>query len=1111
MNTSTWLLRSLRFHSRQHLAVAGGAALATAVLAAALLTGDALNRELRRMALARVGAVQAVVEVQGRLVEAALADRLAQETGAPVAPVLQLQASCLAAQDDGERRVDRVKAYGVDARFFPLFRLAEGRAFPTAGDATPVPGDAWLSQGLAAALGSGHDAVSLRFAPPVRLPFDMPLGAGKGERTVRRDVRVCGVRPDGCGGLFSLLSEHIPPLNTFVGREWLAAEAGVAGRANLLLSSGDPVRLAAALRQVLTPSDVGVDVKRAPDGVWLVRSERVFLDDAHVRALSALVPAPVMTLHHLADAFVAGEGTDVRETPYGFISALSPSSDPRLGVVPAELGDDEIVINAWLAAKLRLGVGDRLTVRWRRFESGGRLTPDEAAFRVARVIDTAAAEVERARLPVFPGLTNVEHCADWDIGLPLDQAKLADPDNEAYWKAHGPTPKAFVSLAAGRLMFGTSLGSAMVARFPPETTVATITNALCRADPQALGLRVRPVRQEALAAVAQAMDFRELFTGMAVVLMVAALILTGLLASLSVEHRREEVGVLRAAGFTPRQVAFLWLAETLPTLAAGVGLGMVAGLAGAWLLVGAMNQFWSGAIAGTQMAFSFGAGSCMVAGAVALVASLLAVRWSVQGALSVPVRALLAGSFGGEACAVGGGRASVRREFAIGLGTAAVALALLAAGMRGAAGSAAGLFFGAGLLLMISLLCLARLLVLFLGSNAAHPATGPVRAGVLNIVRQPGRSLLVMVLLASGSFLAVGVLAMKQDPAAGFELASSGSGGFEWLVETALPLPGNQGDATVRRALGDHARLLAFRVHAGDEAGCLNLNRAVQPNLLGVDTDDAAALRAFDTATDGPSVWSLLAQPMRDGTLPALAGDLTTVTYGLHTQAGLRDGGVFVYTGEDGTEWKLRIVGALPVRTGVLQGSLIVDEDLFARLYPSAPGHGLWLARGGLGMDRGAVAERLRQDFGRSGGLVTSTRERLRALGAVESTYLDMFLVLGGLGMVLGAAGTGLVMWRNVVARRRELAVLRAVGLPARQMLVYLLAEHLYLLLAGLVSGVLPALVAVQPALHGLRSQMPVAAMAASVVAMFAAGVLGTLAAVWAAARTDLQPALRGE
>ncbi len=1127
MNFFLWLTRSLYFHRRMHLALACGAALATAVLAAALLTGDALNRNLQRLALERVGGIQSAIELRGRTMDASLADRLAKVTGAQVAPVLRLPATILAVDDKGvETRVDRVNAYGVDARFLALgedMQKSRGRGrAPTNSSlvvsvGAPPRGAIMLSGRVMDALGptGSVSSLALRFEQPSAFPSEMPLGDRRGDHVLRRPVQLQGTLSDAALGRFALVANQIPPLNAFVNREWLADEAGVSNRINMLLSDASQAKIEAALRVSLLPSDVGVNVNASTNGIWLVQSDRIYLDEAYTRALPIGTHAPVLALHHLIDAFTAGASPAVNETPYGFITAETPTADARLGVVPLGMRDDEIVINAWLAKKLHLAVGDSMTLRWRRFESGGKLTPDTAIFRVARVIDMQACAPERALLPRFPGLSDVDRCADWDIGMEMDKEKLNDPDNELYWKNYGPTPKAFVTLNAGRLMLGTHFGSAMTVRFAPDTAQNVIMASLRKADPKDLGLVVRPLRQEALQAASQAMDFRQLFVGMSIVLMVSALILTGLLASLGVAHRRTEVGVLRAAGFGARQVVSLWLAESLLPLGIGVCGGVAVGLGGARLLIWAMNRFWSHAVASAQIPFTVGVEACGIAGVAALVMSLLAVYWGVRRALRAQVKDLLGDQSEEENCEVSS-RWTIS-NFAVGMVMAALAIVLLVFSDRATGEAASGIFFGAGLLLMISLLCFARLLVKGLdtalgpGRAGATVAvvTGPVRAGVLNVTRHQGRSLLVMVLLATGSFLTIGTLSMKQDPAANLTQTSSGSGGFGAMVELSIPLPGDKGDEAVHKALEAEAVVLPVRVHEGDEAGCLNLNHALQPRLLGVSSEDAQDLRAFDQPGTNSSVWSLLQHPMTDNTIPVLAGDLTTVEYGLQAQVGLRDGSVYEYTGEDGTVWRLRVVGALPVRTGVLQGSLIVDEALFTRMYPSASGHGLWLVRSKY--PEAEVAARLRHALGRNGGLVTPTRERLHLLGAVESTYLDMFLVLGGLGVVLGAAGVGLVVLRNAAARRGELAVLRAVGIPPSKVLLYLMVEYVYVLLAGLTAGVVPALVAVQPAMRGLGQGMPIGAMAAIIAAMILSGLLGTLAAVHAATRLPLVEALRGE
>ena len=98
----------------------------------------------------------------------------------------------------------------------------------------------------------------------------------------------------------------------------------------------------------------------------------------------------------------------------------------------------------------------------------------------------------------------------------------------------------------------------------------------------------------------------------------------------------------------------------------------------------------------------------------ALVLALLAVRGGVRRMRKVQVRELL-GEQGEEMEGMVGTK-WVMWNMITGMGAAVAALVALVAAGRGAASDAAGMFFFAGLLLMISLICLARVLAQFLGS-----------------------------------------------------------------------------------------------------------------------------------------------------------------------------------------------------------------------------------------------------------------------------------------------------------------------------------------------------------------------------------------------------------
>ena len=141
---------------------------------------------------------------------------------------------------------------------------------------------------------------------------------------------------------------------------------------------------------------------------------------------------------------------------------------------------------------------------------------------------------------------------------------------------------------------------------------------------------------------------------------------------------------------------------------------------------------------------------------------------------------------------------------------------------------------------------------------------------------------------------------------------------------------------------------------------------------------------------------------------------------------------------------------------------------------------------------------------------VESTNDRLAAYNRVENTYLSTFQTLGALGLLLGTVGLATVLARNVLERRRELALLRAVGYAHSQVSRVVLSEHLMLLVAGILAGVFAAAVAILPALidRGVPGGWTLPAWLAGI---FIAGALTTVLAGRFALGRPLVAELRSE
>jgi ABC-type antimicrobial peptide transport system permease subunit len=154
------------------------------------------------------------------------------------------------------------------------------------------------------------------------------------------------------------------------------------------------------------------------------------------------------------------------------------------------------------------------------------------------------------------------------------------------------------------------------------------------------------------------------------------------------------------------------------------------------------------------------------------------------------------------------------------------------------------------------------------------------------------------------------------------------------------------------------------------------------------------------------------------------------------------------------------------------------------------------------------IEERL-ADFGAD---AVPTAERLADFHRVENTYLSTFQTLGGLGLLLGTVGLAAVLLRNVLERRRELALLSAVGYRRRDLLAIVIVESAVLLASGLAVGTGCAMVAIAPAAMERGILVPLGTGAGLLLfAVFATGLIASIVATRAALQSRLLDALRAE
>jgi hypothetical protein len=548
-----------------------------------------------------------------------------------------------------------------------------------------------------------------------------------------------------------------------------------------------------------------------------------------------------------------------------------------------------------------------------------------------------------------------------------------------------------------------------------------------------------------------------------------------------------------------------------------LGAGGAAGYGA--LMVYGLKTWWVGAVGTTNLALKLSPALIAAGAAGGIFVGLLCVAYTLRGLARAQPRDLLASNLDAVARATASTRALGRKLLSSGsVGTAALlaAITLLIGALAGLDETAG--FFGGGTALLASLLCYQHAL---LKRRARRIISGggsvPVsRLGIRNAAYHKGRTVLCVALIAAAAFIIVAVESFKRESSASVLDEKSGNGGYPLLAESLLPLYHDPNTESGREELTLFERdgfdpatvtFTRFRVRQGDDASCLNLYQPRDPRIVAPEDQFLQKGRfsfqasLAESTEEKANPWLLLNRAYPEGVVPVIA-DATSLTYALHRKLGDE---ILLNAGAQGSV-RLKIVGALS--DSIFQGELLVSDANFLRLFPGVGGYRFFLLE--VPPDSVQVATALLEDQLKDFGFdIMPTAERLAAFHRVENTYISTFQSLGGLGLILGTLGLAAVLLRNALERRREMALLRAVGYGSAQIGLMVLAENAFLVVSGLAIGVVSALLATAPALvaRGSLPAAPVGLLAIVLVTGMAASIAATIASL----RTPLIVALRSE
>lgn len=583
------------------------------------------------------------------------------------------------------------------------------------------------------------------------------------------------------------------------------------------------------------------------------------------------------------------------------------------------------------------------------------------------------------------------------------------------------------------------------------------------------------VRAEAQAQIEQALSFVNYFLlafgGIA--LLVGTFIIYNTF-SMIVAQRVRELALLRAIGASRGQVSRSVVLEALVVGVIGSAVGFAGGVALAYGLRALLNAFDLGLPSGT---LALEPRTVIVSFVVGIVVTVLSAYAPARRAAKIPPIAAMREEF-----ASAGDSLRVRTLVGVVIGVLGAAAIVLGAQSTGG-GAAATVGVGAvAVIIAVALAApsLSRPIVGALGSVLTRPF-GPIgRLARTNSVRNPRRTAATAFALMLGLML-VSVIGV---------LGSTAKASVDALVDNGIEadfiLSGPQ----------------SIGVPTGAGAAVRTTNGVERVAILHPVSVDIADEPAFGVALEGTPD-GLFDNVVVSGS-PELAGDSIAVSESASVSEGWALGTVVDMTSVDGQKVPVTVTSIY--QDSPLVGQWMISDEVYQKVTPSIVRSDIVVL---VGASPGTDLDTLRTDLEAATKpfVVVQVQDREEFKGSQSQQIDTLLAVLYGLlalAVVIAILGIINTLALSVVERRREIGMLRAVGMQRPQVRRTIYLESMLIALFGAIVGLALGIAFGWGFVRTLRDEglglltIPWGQMIAMLVG---SAVVGVLAALWPAIR----------
>ena len=1009
-------------------------ALSTTILSGALFLGDSVKLTILTLGKEKIGNSRYIINSVNINKMLPPIYQLEDYTDVHFVPILKLPARSLI--NDSGLSLEHFNAYAVDEAYFNNYHENYEISKVNKGEAVI---NEYLADQLNIIVG---DNVQFRCGYFSNLSPSFSFYGDTQEIFVKR-VKISKIIPNRGSGRFSTtVNQGIEPLILFNLCEF-QEKLAVLKKVNLYLAGGKTSldNLHEIINSAFCLSDFGFNIKEFSNQWKLLLSEQLFITPGMLSNIKDAVPECYTVFSY----FINSAEYSSKTSPFHFIVGLDRKF--LIDQYNLTLADNQAVINEWIVEDLNIKDKAEFILDYFITTNNQKLVNSTNTLIVKDIKPISFFTSFKGLIPDFPGLSGKATCNEWDPSIPINLDKVRDKDEE-YWNDWGFTPKILITYSKAKDLWSTEQAVATGILIPSTVNFNQLDKKLTKTLTQSeKGYFIEDYIDRVSTSGNNSINFAELFIGLSFLLIVATVCLLIFIVQIFYTARKDEIFILKATGFSRKKIVRIYLIEILFFTFPGIIMGVCLGLVYNYFLMNGLTTIWYEAARLDTVVMYFSVKNILIGAISSLAINIFAAFCVINKIIRkivTPTKPKKAKSKNGQI------------KYSI-LSASILILLLLSLAILyyyKIVDSSVAVFFIAGGLLLLLFPVLAIIFIKL--AIIKRQKSFSIKHFILGSINYNlSRTVSIILITSLSVFMIVSIGGNKLIT--NTTNSQVGTGRYEISINTAQAISPQQDNYSESWQIPD-SKILPIRIKEGDEASCLNLNQVRNPRIAGVDSKILSSELRFKIVEEVQkgAGWEILDSQLPNRNIPAIS-DKGVLKWSM----GLRTGDSLDIKAEDGQIYSLVFMSALS--SSIFQGSVLISEENFLKLFPSSKGYNRFLIDlpdSENSQDSVKILKRILRSYG---PVVRNSIDILDEYYSVQNSYISIFFQLGLMAVIFAVAGISILLLKKIQEERNEISIQRVIGFRKRMVFKQLFAENFITILYGIFAGVVSSIIALLP------------------------------------------------